>query len=293
MKKLTEEEKIARREEYKRRRKEKIESNPELRDRKNALSRAARLRRLANPEYAIRHKERVRERGRRYVSENPEKIKDTAARYYVKNKEKVAARGRDYKKRRKADPEYLKRLREYTAEYDSRPESKAKKSARRKLSWPEQMKNPVNKMLHRAKGRISEIRRMAKLGRIPKTKRSRFEDYFGAEPEIVLQHLSSLFSPEMNWENWGPVWHIDHIIPISLGAQNIELLAKLNHYKNLRPLLASENISKQDKMPDFFPEGVPFSPEDCGWQAPKSDPPAALPVQVEAEASVAATGCKS
>lgn len=40
----------------------------------------------------------------------------------------------------------------------------------------------------------------------------------------------------MVWDNYGPVWHVDHITPLAM---------ELNfHYTNLQPLWAEENISK-------------------------------------------------
>lgn len=275
----------ARRKEHNRKHREKVKADPALAAREKAMNKARRLKLLANPEYAAQHKERRRVSSKRYISENYEKIRASTGRYQAKNKEKITEYRKGYKKRKRLDPVHRAKTLEYNREYFSRPDVRARKNAARNQSWPEQMKNPVNKMLHLARGKISEIRRLAKLGRIPKSGRSRFADYFGAEPEIVLQHLSSLFSPEMNWENWGPVWHVDHIIPISSGTKSIELIAKLNHYKNLRPLLASENLSKNNKMPDFFPDGVPFTPEEVGWLPPEARQPTVGAVQVAAGVS--------
>lgn len=47
----------------------------------------------------------------------------------------------------------------------------------------------------------------------------------------------------MSWNNYGIYWHIDHIIPLA-SAKNIEELYKLNHYTNLQPLEAKENMRK-------------------------------------------------
>jgi hypothetical protein len=49
----------------------------------------------------------------------------------------------------------------------------------------------------------------------------------------------------MNWNNHGK-WHIDHMIPIS-SAKNEEEVLKLNHYTNLQPLWAKENLIKYNK----------------------------------------------
>jgi hypothetical protein len=68
----------------------------------------------------------------------------------------------------------------------------------------------------------------------------------GAEYEIVKLHLENQFKNGMTWENHGE-WHIDHIIPMS-SAKNEDELYKLNHYTNLQPLWAKENLQKGAKL---------------------------------------------
>lgn len=67
----------------------------------------------------------------------------------------------------------------------------------------------------------------------------------------LMAHIEKQFTPEMNWENRGTYWHIDHIVPISILRH--DSLTHPNFQKcwsleNLRPLEARENISKQDKI---------------------------------------------
>jgi hypothetical protein len=50
----------------------------------------------------------------------------------------------------------------------------------------------------------------------------------------------------MTWDNHGE-WHIDHIIPISSGKTEDEVL-KLCHYTNLQPLWKEDNLKKSDKI---------------------------------------------
>lgn len=60
----------------------------------------------------------------------------------------------------------------------------------------------------------------------------------------------------MNWENRGLYngefnhgWDIDHIIPVSSGLSEDELL-KLNHYTNFQPLCSKVNRDiKKNKKP--------------------------------------------
>ena len=52
----------------------------------------------------------------------------------------------------------------------------------------------------------------------------------------------------MNWDNYGPYFHIDHIIPCKAWdlTNEIELKACF-HYTNLQPLVGPENYSKGGK----------------------------------------------
>lgn len=59
-------------------------------------------------------------------------------------------------------------------------------------------------------------------------------------------HLESKFDENMNWDNYGTYWQIDHIKPISL-AQNVKEVYDLNHYTNFQPLYWLENIRKGNK----------------------------------------------
>lgn len=68
-------------------------------------------------------------------------------------------------------------------------------------------------------------------------------------PIAALQtHLESQFRPGMTWENYGPVWHVDHLEPcakfdLSDPAQQRECF----NFSNLQPLFAEENLRKAAK----------------------------------------------
>lgn len=78
------------------------------------------------------------------------------------------------------------------------------------------------------------------------TKKSRAHTILGADWSVVKLHMESLFKEGMTWENHGE-WHIDHIIPISSGKTEDEVI-KLCHYSNLQPLWAEENLLKSNKI---------------------------------------------
>lgn len=61
-------------------------------------------------------------------------------------------------------------------------------------------------------------------------------------------HLESRFQTGMTWENYGPGWHIDHIIPLAaFDLSNRHQFMTAAHYTNLQPMWASENMRKGDK----------------------------------------------
>lgn len=55
-------------------------------------------------------------------------------------------------------------------------------------------------------------------------------------------HIERQFLKGMTWENRSE-WHIDHIVPLAT-AKTEEDVIRLNHFTNLRPIWAKDNLSK-------------------------------------------------
>jgi hypothetical protein len=71
----------------------------------------------------------------------------------------------------------------------------------------------------------------------------------GCDINYLKEWLASQFSAKMNWDNYGSMWHIDHILPCSeFDLKNSEEQDVCFHYTNLRPLWASENLSKGNRV---------------------------------------------
>ena len=66
----------------------------------------------------------------------------------------------------------------------------------------------------------------------------------------LISHLEKQFLPGMTWENHGVTgWHIDHIKPLtSFDLTDPEQFKIANHFSNLQPLWAADNIRKGNKI---------------------------------------------
>lgn len=73
-------------------------------------------------------------------------------------------------------------------------------------------------------------------------------DLLGCDFSHFKKYLESQFRDGMSWENYGHHWHLDHIKPISTfdDLTDIEQLRRAQHYTNIQPLLAHENLSKHN-----------------------------------------------
>ena len=75
----------------------------------------------------------------------------------------------------------------------------------------------------------------------------------GTSPDGLRKHIENQFDSNMNWDNYGSFWEVDHIVPISFFDPEKEshLRVALN-YNNLQPLekklnhIKSNNFSQDD-----------------------------------------------
>lgn len=67
----------------------------------------------------------------------------------------------------------------------------------------------------------------------------------GCTVSELIGHLERMFLPSMSWANYGAVWHVDHILPLSgFDLTDTDQFKSACHFTNLRPLLAGENMKK-------------------------------------------------
>lgn len=103
------------------------------------------------------------------------------------------------------------------------------------------LKNPIERIRNNIRRRIYQVIKRKYI-----TKNNKINSYLGCSLQELKNHLSDKFVPGMSWDNYGSVWHIDHIKPLSFG-KNLKELEELSHYTNLQPLFAIDNIKKSNK----------------------------------------------
>jgi hypothetical protein len=161
----------------------------------------------AKKRYYQSHKAEISSYNKAYKQKNK---KPTVKRVPLTEEQKKANR-QAYYQRTKAAPKPKK-----TRTIEQQIESKIKKSLRRRL----------RKAL---KGNV-------KTGTIAKQ--------IGCTSAELRLHLENQFTNGMTWNNYGE-WHIDHIRPMcSFELSKVEDLNQVNHYSNLRPLWAEDNLAK-------------------------------------------------
>lgn len=79
--------------------------------------------------------------------------------------------------------------------------------------------------------------------------------YVDCTLDFLKSYLEVQFREGMNWDNYGSVWHVDHIIPITyFDLLNIKEHVKAFHYSNLQPLFVKENLSKTNHIYPYILE---------------------------------------
>ena len=219
--------------------------NPEKVRAENAKSRAK------NPEKAkqdsakwrAENPEKAKEGRARRRAENPEKVKAENAKWRAENSEKAKQdnakwRAENPEKKKALDAKWRVQNPGYSAKWEKENPEKAKEGrARRKAA--NRAKDPLFRLQCNMRSGCSRVVKQLSLGKKPV---STFK-WIGCSPEELKDHLESLFTEGMTWENYGKNgWHVDHIRPVcSFSAEEWE---QVNHYTNLQPLWAEDNLTK-------------------------------------------------
>lgn len=116
-----------------------------------------------------------------------------------------------------------------------------KRLASRKVRYAERMKEAGYKIERILRTRISNA---LFVGR----KSAKTLELLGCSVDFLREHLEKQFLPGMAWENHGPVWHVDHILPCAaFHLQHSEEQEICFHWTNLQPLFVNDNLIKGSK----------------------------------------------
>ena len=160
---------------------------------------------------------------KKFAKNNPEKVREGKLKHYRENRDKILEQKKEYRKRNRPA------IREYQKEYN-------------KHYVP-------HKLLTDKMYKIKYVMRKLIAHSIWNkgyTKKSRTFEILGISYEEFSLYMERQFVKGMSWGNHGE-WHIDHIIPLA-SAQCEDDVLRLNHYTNLQPLWAADNLSKGSKI---------------------------------------------
>ena len=218
--------------------------------------------------YHLENKEKLNEKSRNYYQENKEILCDKYKLYFLENKNRIKECNKEWREENKDT------LKEKSLKYREENKDVLKESKRlyyqnlsddKKEKLKEQKRLNYNKNIEKnrikknkyVKDKINNdplfklcfnirtlIRNSIKNQYTKKSKKT--QEILGCSFEEFKIYLESKFDENMNWDNQGSYWHMDHIKPISL-ANTKEEVYELNHYTNFQPLYWVDNLSKGNK----------------------------------------------
>lgn len=168
---------------------------------------------------------------REYEKNNRARANLYARKSYKKNKDKISERLKILRKER--DPRILRQM------------SLFNKRRRERYRTDPVYRSSVN-----VRNRILDSLKYFRSYKCSTTRRLIGCDYYDFK-----NYIQSRFTKDMNWENQGSYWHIDHIVPCACWdlSDEKQQLACFN-FRNLRPLRATDNCSKRATPPVNYQE---------------------------------------
>jgi hypothetical protein len=224
-------------------------------DNREEINKSARIRKAARKATGNRFpsetKEARRLEGRKRRLKNPylrkprkikttEEIKEMESARYLRKKAKQTP---ESKKRQAANARrhYWKHRDQILGE--RRKRNSENPEARRKISRI-YFQNNLNARLSK---NLRERIRAAVRGKVKKAANT--ITLVGCSIEHLKLHIRVQFREGMNWENYGKVWHIDHIIPCArFNLVDPEQQLICFNWKNLQPLFVDENMKKHARL---------------------------------------------
>ena len=185
------------------------------------------------------HNPQCKECDKEYQEATKEAKKTYNRAYYLRTKEEQNRKSKEYRENHKEElAEYQQKWRDEHKEYTKNYNKNYRPIAYQKR---------LDKYHNDDEFRVSFILR-TKIPAIIKGN-EKYSDFIGCSPNHLRKWLEFQFEPDMNWDNLGSMWEIDHILPIS----KFDLTKELDRHvcfrwTNLQPLVKEENRSKSAKL---------------------------------------------
>jgi len=178
-------------------------------------------------EYRSKIKDHVKEKNQLYYETNKETLLVKNKIYREENKDIINNQRKEYRNREEVKIHNKEKQKEYLPI--------------RKIKIQERRKSDLN-------FKMSEILR-SKIHKMLKNQETSYANLIGCDVDFLKKWLEFRFSAEMNWDNFGSIWQIDHILPINRFNFTNELDKRVCfHWTNLQPLPSIENRQKSDKL---------------------------------------------
>ena len=178
-------------------------------------------------EYRSKIKDHVKEKNQLYYEKNKEILLVKNKIYREENKDTINSQRKEYRNREEIKIHNKEKQKEYLPI--------------RKIKIQERRKSDLN-------FKMSEILR-SKIHKMLKNQKTSYANLIGCDVDFLKKWLEFRFTEEMNWNNFGSIWQIDHILPINGFNFTNELDKRVCfHWTNLQPLTSIENRQKSDKL---------------------------------------------
>jgi hypothetical protein len=163
-------------------------------------------------------------RSKNWVIENKEKRKKIRKKTYLKNKENELLANKRWR-------------------IENKIKYNKKRNRTRKIKYK---KNNIYNLKCKIRTSINRSLKIKNFNKNTKT-----ANILGADWDTFKKYFENQFTDNMSWDNFDKI-HIDHKIPLAAASTEFEVIA-LNHYTNLQPLWAEDNLKKSDKYdPEDF-----------------------------------------
>ena len=176
--------------------------------------------------YRKENRDKVYKYFKEYIKNNKKQIAESKRKYYEKNKEEIKQQKKEYYQKNKK--QIIKKSQKYRREW-------------KRKKYASDTNYKLAQLIRSSSGKIMRA--------VKKNKKMKSLEYLGCSLDEFRKHIESLWQEGMSWDNHGfDGWHLDHIKPIDWFIKNSDDPWQANHYTNLQPLWARENIIKKNKL---------------------------------------------